>query len=51
MAAVTGYGQPADIEAAHQAGFARHFVKPVDIQQLSAWLAEVQAGARKDAPA
>jgi two-component system CheB/CheR fusion protein len=32
--ALTGYGRTADIERAHAVGFARHLVKPVDIDQL-----------------
>lgn len=34
MIAVTGYGQPRDLELAFAHGFAHHFVKPVDIAQL-----------------
>jgi CheY-like chemotaxis protein len=36
--AVTGYGQPADMERSLDAGFERHMVKPIDLQQLSALL-------------
>lgn len=32
--ALTGYGRTADIERAHEEGFAQHLVKPVDIDQL-----------------
>lgn len=32
--AITGYGQPADIERSVQAGFDHHFVKPVDFALL-----------------
>jgi PAS domain S-box-containing protein len=34
MIAVTGYGQPQDLELAFAHGFAHHFVKPVDIPRL-----------------
>lgn len=34
LIAVTGYGQQDDIEQSHSAGFDRHFVKPVDVNQL-----------------
>ena len=34
MFALTGYGQPTDRERSRAAGFARHFVKPVDVKQL-----------------
>jgi PAS domain S-box-containing protein len=36
--AVTGYGQPADVARSLEAGFERHMVKPIDLQQLSALL-------------
>lgn len=39
LAAITGYGQPKDVERSRAAGFDRHFTKPVDIQQLMDWLA------------
>lgn len=38
MIAVTGYGQPHDLELAFAHGFAHHFVKPVDISRLVATL-------------
>lgn len=34
LIAVSGYGQPEDIRRAHEAGFDRHFVKPVDPESL-----------------
>lgn len=48
MAAVTGYSQPRDKEAAFAAGFNFHFAKPIDSGQLEAWLGQVaeQAGSR-----
>ena len=39
MFALTGFGQPADQERSRQAGFAAHFVKPVDLKKLMASLA------------
>ena len=41
MVALSGYGQPQDMAASKQAGFARHLVKPVDVGQLLAVLGEV----------
>jgi two-component system CheB/CheR fusion protein len=34
--ALTGYGQEADVRLVHEAGFAGHFVKPVDLAALDA---------------
>jgi two-component system CheB/CheR fusion protein len=31
---VTGYGRPEDIQAARQAGFDEHLVKPVQMREL-----------------
>ena len=39
--ALTGYGQSSDRESSRQAGFDRHFVKPVEAARLLAALAEV----------
>jgi len=39
LIALTGYGQPADIEAALQAGFDHHLVKPVNPDDLDRLLA------------
>ena len=41
LATVTGYNQPRDRQAAFAAGFDFHFAKPIDCQQLEAWLAGV----------
>jgi signal transduction histidine kinase/DNA-binding response OmpR family regulator len=43
--AVTGYGQQADQQRAHEAGFALHLVKPVDIEDLRRVLSEDRAAA------
>lgn len=39
--ALTGYGQPQDRQLSKEAGFAHHFVKPVNTQQLSKVLDEI----------
>ena len=41
IAAVTGWGQPADKERARQSGFHRHYTKPVSEMELRQLLAEV----------
>ena len=38
--ALTGYGQPDDLERARVAGFDGHFVKPLDVRQLELRLAQ-----------
>jgi CheY-like chemotaxis protein len=35
MVAVTGYGQPADVEQAYASGFNDHIVKPLDTDKLT----------------
>jgi CheY-like chemotaxis protein len=34
VVAVTGWGQPQDVQSAKDAGFDRHMVKPVDVNML-----------------
>ncbi|HWI15077.1 MAG TPA: PAS domain S-box protein, partial [Burkholderiales bacterium] len=41
--ALTGYGQPKDHDLSMAAGFATHFVKPIDAQTLLGWLAGIDA--------
>jgi two-component system CheB/CheR fusion protein len=41
LIAVTGYGQPEDIERARQAGFDHHLVKPADPAAVLALLASL----------
>jgi CheY-like chemotaxis protein len=41
IVALTGYGQAEDKRRAEEAGFDRHLVKPVDIQQLRAILRDL----------
>jgi signal transduction histidine kinase/DNA-binding response OmpR family regulator len=43
LVAITGYGQPSDLERTRAAGFAAHVVKPVDVQQLAALLDQLMA--------
>jgi PAS domain S-box-containing protein len=43
LAALTGRGQPLDGHRSRQAGFDRHFVKPADPAELTAWLEAVAA--------
>jgi CheY-like chemotaxis protein len=38
LIAVTGYGQEADRIRSDRAGFERHLVKPIDLQQLAVTL-------------
>lgn len=45
LVALTGYGQPSDVDSAFEAGFDNHLVKPLDPQQLSRIL---QFHGRKD---
>jgi CheY-like chemotaxis protein/two-component sensor histidine kinase len=49
LVAVTGWGQPGDRKASHEAGFDQHLVKPVDPAALADLLAEVSR--RGGAPA
>lgn len=44
LVAVTGYGQPADRQRAHAAGFDEHMVKPVEPSVLQEFLSSVQPG-------
>ena len=56
LMALTGWGQEGDRQRAIDAGFDRHFTKPVDPDALQAWLAEAQGtrtaarGSRGDGP-
>lgn len=43
LVAMTGYGRPADREAAYGAGFDTHLVKPVDLEILASIVASVPA--------
>ena len=42
LIALTGYGQPADRQAALAAGFDAHVVKPVDPSHLASVISSVQ---------
>jgi CheY-like chemotaxis protein len=41
LIAVSGYGQQADVEYAHQSGFDRHLLKPVTTEHLTLILTEI----------
>src|SRR4051794_22498091 len=43
MYAITGYGMADDIQQAKEAGFAGHFLKPVDLQELRKTLGSISA--------
>ena len=43
LVALTGYGQPEDRDRSERAGFAHHYVKPLDVKALSALLASIAA--------
>ncbi|WP_052162288.1 hybrid sensor histidine kinase/response regulator [Aquabacterium sp. NJ1] len=45
LIAVSGYGQPADVQRAHQAGFNQHLVKPVNPSLLEQLLMPMPHGA------
>lgn len=42
LVALTGYGQAEDIERAHEAGFAKHFTKPVEMERLERFISTVE---------
>jgi CheY-like chemotaxis protein len=44
--AVTGYGQPADVQRAHDAGFDEHLTKPADGTEIARKLAAFSAATR-----
>jgi CheY-like chemotaxis protein len=46
LVAVTGYGQTSDMARTEEAGFAEHFVKPVDFDRLEATVRRIQASKR-----
>jgi CheY-like chemotaxis protein len=48
--AVSGWGQASDKSLANQAGFDRHFVKPVTPEALLEAIAEAMASRRRPAP-
>ena len=39
LVALTGYGQPADVQRAKESGFNAHLVKPLDLTELRQLLA------------
>jgi CheY-like chemotaxis protein len=44
LIALTGYGQPSDVDAATRAGFDKHFTKPVEVSVLLDELDSVSVG-------
>jgi CheY-like chemotaxis protein len=44
LIALTGYGQPADVERSKQAGFDRHVTKPLATDKLELILRELMEG-------
>jgi PAS domain S-box-containing protein len=48
LVAITGYGQDTDREHAHDAGFDRHLVKPVDLEYLRTVLENARSAALDD---
>ena len=42
IVAVSGYGSPADMARAKEAGFDKYLVKPADLRLLSTWLQELE---------
>jgi PAS domain S-box-containing protein len=47
LAALTGWGREADRKSAAQAGFDRHFVKPIRVEQIEAMLAAKRTHCRE----
>lgn len=50
LIAVTGYGQEQDMNSTNAAGFDYHFVKPVNMTQLTMLLAELSTSKKCDVP-
>lgn len=50
LIAQTAYGQPEDRRLALEAGFDVHLVKPLELEELSFWLAEAAAKVRSRGP-
>lgn len=50
LVAITGWGQPADLEAARSAGFDHHLLKPVDPQDLVRLISESYHGFQASRP-
>jgi CheY-like chemotaxis protein len=47
LIALTGYGQPADVQQALESGFDRHLVKPLNIEKLLDELSACRAAANR----
>jgi signal transduction histidine kinase len=50
LVAITGYGQQVDRQRTRAAGFDEHLVKPVDLEELEAWLRRSQERRQHQAP-
>lgn len=48
LVAVTGFGQPQEVQAALDAGFDFHFTKPIDAVELTAVLLKAAAAAEQE---
>jgi two-component system CheB/CheR fusion protein len=48
LVALTGLGQPEDIKRSHEAGFARHLIKPFDIENLDQVIQEFRTVQRPE---
>jgi CheY-like chemotaxis protein len=46
LVAVTGWARPEDQNRALDAGFDRHWVKPVDLEKIQSFLAELECSAK-----
>jgi CheY-like chemotaxis protein/anti-sigma regulatory factor (Ser/Thr protein kinase) len=47
--ALSGYGMPEDVHRSEEAGFDRHLIKPVDLDELERAIREIESGARAGA--
>jgi two-component system CheB/CheR fusion protein len=43
LIALTGHGQPADIQRTREAGFSGHLIKPIDLQKLDSLLSQLKS--------
>jgi CheY-like chemotaxis protein len=50
LVAYTAYDQPEDRQRSYQAGFDAHLAKPVDLEELTAWLAANRSRRRREPP-
>jgi CheY-like chemotaxis protein len=50
LVAITGYGQEVDRQRTREGGFHEHMVKPVDLDELEAWLRRSQEARDRGRP-